>query len=155
MNTQTTRAVSREAYCFARDSRILYFETSAYWSRTEGGLPSKPFAKGVESIVIDTIESNTRLMKENNRDIGIAVRNPKKSSILYDKDSIFENENVGGSSIYETLSSRYSMNNFGDTMARSICNTKVSSSSSYKEMPKVNLNIKSEKDVKSNKCDCQ
>ena len=59
---ETTKTVSREAYNFAKENGILYFETSSFWSRNQGNNLNKPHAKGIENIVLDLVESNINLI---------------------------------------------------------------------------------------------
>jgi len=61
-DNETTRTVSREAYNFARENRILYYETSSFWGRTKSESEEKPHAKGIENIVLDLVESKKNFL---------------------------------------------------------------------------------------------
>jgi len=145
ITTETSRTISRQAFDFARENGILYFETSALWSRTQGGHPDKFYAKGIENIILDTIEN-------------VGIINPKKAICLEEKETLFENdsENVTVGSVYEMIPSRLSVHNmFGDTSTNGVLHTKGSSAHNRsKEVQKVNLNIKSEKAKDDSGCSC-
>lgn len=62
ISNEISREVSREALRFALENRILYFETSARWNRAEETDPDRPYSKGVENVIFDTIESKQFFM---------------------------------------------------------------------------------------------
>jgi len=139
-DNETTRTVSREAYNFAKENRILYYETSSFWGRTKSESEEKHYAKGIENIVLDLVENAT-------------IRNPKKALCLYEKELTYENENVTVNSVYGLTPSRYSGDILGEGLSIGRCNTKGSSGSILKEV--VSLNIKSEQKAKEkSNCGC-
>jgi len=75
MATEKTKGLSKKAMNFAKENKMLYFETSCQWTRTE--TTDRYYAKGVENIILDMIEN-------------VSVQNPRKALGLNESESLKE-----------------------------------------------------------------
>jgi len=70
--TDKARALGKRAMQFAKENRMLYFETSSQWTRNEVS-KEQFYSKGIENIILELIEN-------------VSIQNPKKS--LYQSDNM-------------------------------------------------------------------